>query len=159
MCKDSCKFTFTSLVEVVMCVEEVCVEGEKEEENEPEDSSEVAGKRPSSACKAMCRAKYFSIQARLDCMDTKCTGMYRSWVGRIKRDLLLTGNTQLTCSTMCDQIHSKLEDKIRCIKSFDCRGMLRNHIGRFAAKRSTGDKAKLSGRERITKHTEAKELQ
>ena len=133
ICEDSCKMTFTVPNEVFQCVQQVCARDEAEEENEPQESSEVAGKRPSSACKAMCKAKYFSIQARLTCMDTKCVGMYRSRVGRIKRDSLLTdvSHIQLACFAMCDENHRELKDKIKCIKSNDCRAMYRDRVGRF----------------------------
>ena len=133
ICEDSCKMTFTVPNEVTLCVQQVCTSEEAEEENEPQESSEVAGKRPSSACKAMCKAKYFSIQARLTCMDTKCVGMYRSRVGRIRRDSLLTdvSRIHLACFAMCDENHSELKDKIKCIKSNDCRAMYRDRVGRF----------------------------
>ena len=134
-CRDSCRFTFTSLDDASACIEKVCMhEVKEEEEDEPRESSEVAGKRPSSACKGMCQAKYFSIQARLDCMDNKCAGMYRSRVGRMKREAaLLTGMSemQLTCFAMCDENHSELKDKMQCIKSYDCRGIYRDRIGRL----------------------------
>ena len=145
LCEDSCRMTFTVPKEVSLCVQQVCTSEETEEENEPEESSEVAGKRPSSACKAMCKAKYFSIQARLTCMDTKCVGMYRSRVGRIKRDSLLTdmSHIQLACFAMCDENHSELKDKIKCIKSHDCRAMYRDRVGRFG-KRSHHNGAKTN---------------
>ena len=145
LCEDSCRLTFTVPKEVSLCVQEVCTSEETEKENEPQESSEVAGKRPSSACKAMCRAKYFSIQARLTCMDTKCVGMYRSRVGRIKRDSLLTdvSHIQLACFAMCDENHSELKDKIQCIKSYDCRSMYRDRVGRFG-KRSHHNVVKIN---------------
>ena len=133
LCEETCRMTFTKGSEFSACLEQVCLIEETEDENEPHESSEVAGKRPSSACKAMCKAKYFSIQARLTCMDEKCVGMYRSRVGRIKRNALLgdVSNIQLACFAMCDENHRELKDKIRCIKSHDCRAMYRDRVGRF----------------------------